>query len=349
MDLNTWMVRVEGGSSNGWGATTPRFLPSDFEIKKKYGVGEDWPISYDEIEPFYCEAEGYLGVSGFEDNPWEGPRSKPFPMPGFAMTDSDLMVKKAGEKLGIKFHSVPSARNSSIRDGRSACVNYSVCRACPVEAKFCSASVIKRIKHHKNFTALYETHVRKLIEKSGKVTSAMIQLSDGEIKNVKAHKFILATHTLGNCHILLNSKNESHPNGLANSSGTLGRYLMDHLKFFLMAKVDQKTEAHRMGFETATSLHFHDHQKRNEYAAGRLLVRENAGPSPEEISFYSGYWGDDLKNEIKNTFSHIKDKWQSIDFVLHSIAFSDKNELKGKYINSTREVSSPMTGISKHF
>ena len=137
------------------------------------------------------------------------------------MTDSDLLVKKAGEKLGIQFHSVPSARNSSIRNGRSACVNYSVCRACPVEAKFCSASVVKRIKNKENFNVLYETHVRKLIEKNGKVTSAMIQLPDGEIKNIKANTFILATHTLGNCHILLNSKNENNPNGLANSSGTL--------------------------------------------------------------------------------------------------------------------------------
>ena len=79
---------------------------------------------------------------------------------------------------------------------------------------------------------------------------------------------------------------------------------MDHLKFFLMARVGRKTEAHRMGFETATSLHFHDHQKRDEYAAGRLLVRGECSPSPEEISFYSGFWGDELKKEIKSTFSH---------------------------------------------
>ena len=77
------------------------------------------------------------------------------------------------KKLGIKFHSVPSARNSGARDGRSACVNYSVCRACPVEAKFCSASVIKRLKQHSNFSVIYESHVRKLESKEGKVSSAL--------------------------------------------------------------------------------------------------------------------------------------------------------------------------------
>ena len=101
LDLNTWMVRQEGGSSNGWGATTPRFLPNDFQLKTKYGVGVDWPMTYEEIEPYYCEAESFLGVSGFEDNPWEG-KSKPFPMPGFAMTDSDLKIKEAGEKTRNK-------------------------------------------------------------------------------------------------------------------------------------------------------------------------------------------------------------------------------------------------------
>ena len=122
-------------------------------------------------------------------------------------------------------------------------------------------------------------------------------MSNGESKCIKGKKFILATHTLGNCHVLFNSN-------IGNSSGTLGKFLMDHLKFFVMGRVNFKTEAHRMGFETATSLHFHDHADRDQYAAGRLLVRENAGPTPDEISFYSGYWGDKLKEEIKSTFSY---------------------------------------------
>ena len=343
LDLNTWMVRVEGGSSNGWGATTPRFLPSDFELSKKYSVGVDWPISYDDLEPFYCQAESYLGVSGFEDNPWEGQRSQPFPMPGFAMTDSDLMVKAAGEKMGIKFHSVPSARNSGIREGRSACVNYSVCRACPVEAKFCSASVIKRLKNKENFNVIYNAHVRSLDESEGKVTSAIVSFQDKTTKKIKAKNFILASHTIGNTHILLNSKSEKHPNGLGNNSNQLGKYLMDHLKFFLTARVKTKTEAHRMGFETATSLHFHDHPNRGEFAAGRLLVRENAGPSPEEIGFYSGYWGDDLKKEVRDTFGYfitIGGLIEQLPYEFNQVSLSEtmKNEFGDPAIKTSWEL-----------
>ena len=135
LDLNTWMVRYEGGSTNAWGGTTPRFLKSDLTLKTKLNIAEDLPISFTELEKYYGKAEKFLGVSGFEDNPWEKGRTTPYPMPGFAMSDSDLIIKEAGEKIGIKFHSVPSARNSSVNGTRSACVNYSVCRACPVEAK----------------------------------------------------------------------------------------------------------------------------------------------------------------------------------------------------------------------
>jgi len=305
LDLNTWMVRYEGGSTNAWGGTTPRFLESDLTLKSKLGVGEDWPLSFDILERYYGKAEQFLGVSGFEDNPWEKGRTTPYPMPGFAMSDSDLLIKEAGEKIGIQFHSVPSARNSSVNGTRSACVNYSVCRACPVEAKYCAASTIRRLKHNKNFTIIYNHHVRKLIQdKDGKINSVIMTGADKKDRTVKAKLFILATHAIGNSHILLNSKNDLCPQGLANSSGTVGKYLMDHLKFFYTGRIDKKVQAHKMGFETATSLQFHDHPERKNFSACRIVVRENAGPTPEDIAVSSGYWGEKLKKEIKNTFGH---------------------------------------------
>ena len=305
LDLNTWMVRYEGGSTNAWGGTTPRFLRSDLKMKSNLGIAEDWPISFEELEKYYCQAEKFLGVSGFEDNPWEKGRTSPYPMPGFSMTDSDLIIKEAGEKLGIKFHSVPSARNSSVNGTRSACVNYSVCRACPVEAKYCAASTIRRLKNRDNFTIIYNHHVRKLVPgKNGRIKTALACNSDGENIMLQADLFILATHAIGNSHILLNSSSESSPNGLANSSGTVGKYLMDHLKFFYMGRVEKKVQAHKMGFETATSLHFHDHPQRKNFSACRIVVRENAGPTPEDIATSSGLWGNKLKSEIKSTFGH---------------------------------------------
>ena len=305
LDLNTWMVRYEGGSTNAWGGTTPRFLKSDLTLKSDLGVGEDWPISFNDLEKYYGQAENFLGVSGFEDNPWEFGRTTPYPMPGFAMSDSDLIIKDAGEKLGIKFHSVPSARNSSVNGTRSACINYSVCRACPVEAKYCAASTIRRLKHKNNFTIIYNHHVRKLEKNSdGYIQHAIVATRDGSEKFISGKIFILATHAIGNSHILLNSKSETDPNGLANSSGTVGKYLMDHLKFFYTGRIDKKVQAHKMGFETATSLHFHDHEQRKNFSACRIVVRENSGPTPEEIAVSSGFWGEKLKSEIRTTFGH---------------------------------------------
>lgn len=305
LDLNTWMVRYEGGSTNAWGGTTPRFLKSDLTLKTKFGIAQDWPIQFEELEKYYGQAESFLGVSGFEDNPWEKGRTTPYPMPGFAMSDSDLIIKSAGEKLGVQFHSVPSARNSATNGTRSACINYSVCRACPVEAKYCAASTVRRLKGSQNFTVIYNHHVRKLIKNSdGKIQSLLMTDGNGKNREVSGGIFVLATHAIGNSHILLNSATSSDPNGLANSSRTVGKYLMDHLKFFYTGRIDQKVQAHKMGFETATSLHFHDHPKRKEFSACRIVVRENSGPTPEDIAVSSGLWGEKLKTEIKTTFGH---------------------------------------------
>lgn len=299
LGLNTFSLRRVGGSSLAWGAVTPRFVANDFKLHSKYGVAVDWPISYDEIEPEYVKAERFIGVAADDDNPFSSPRSAPFPMPAYPWSDTDLLVQSACQKLGIHLHSTPNARNTEPYEGRSKCLDYGVCRACPIGAMFSSDQTIDRLKWYPNFSLISEANVSKILtDAEGNPRGVRFHDREGEPRELHAPRVILAAQAIENVRLLLLSKQ----GGLANSSGTLGKYLTEHVKFYLTGRVDQKLTPYARGYETATSMQFHDHEQRGAYAGSRLLIRENAGPTPLEIALESGRWGTDLKAEIAGTF-----------------------------------------------
>jgi glucose dehydrogenase len=305
MGVNTWVIRKEGGGSNAWGGTTPRFMQSDFRLKSTHGVGVDWPISYQDLEPFYVKAEEFLGVSGEFDGSYDSPRSNNYPMPATALQNYDLIAKKAAGKINVPFHSVPGARNSIQYKDRSACVGYSVCRSCPVAAKYCSTYTINKLKRYDNFKIIYNSHVKEVLIDKNKNIKGVLCIDQNNLEyTFRSKKVILAAHTINNPAILLRSAKNYFPEGLANSSGQLGRNLMDHVKYYMMGKIDEKVYSHKLGFETSASSHFHDHTSRNRYGASRILVRETSGPTPNDIAMSSGFWGNKLEEEIKKTFNH---------------------------------------------
>ena len=154
-------VRKVGGSSLAWGAVSPRFLENDFRLKSRYGVGEDWPLAYRDLAPDYLAAEQFMGVSGHDDNPFVPAREAPFPMRGFEMSDTDLFVKQACDRLDIRLHSIPTARNTEPYRGRSKCLNYGVCRACPIGAIYSSDQTVDELLDFENFHLISGAHVRK--------------------------------------------------------------------------------------------------------------------------------------------------------------------------------------------
>ena len=120
-----------GGSSNCWTGCTPRFMPSDFKINTLYGVGQDWPITYDDLEPYYVETEEVMAISGPQETPY--PMSKPYPLPAHQLSSVDKLLK---EKYGSLYISQPTARASRPVGNRNACCTSAICHLCPVNAKF---------------------------------------------------------------------------------------------------------------------------------------------------------------------------------------------------------------------
>ena len=305
IDLNEFAIRMLGGSSLAWGAITPRNLSSDFRMNSQWGIGNDWPITYEELEPFYCRAERFMGVSGAHDNQWASPRSEPFPMSNFPMNDTDQLLKKTCKDLDIHIHSVPVARNSEPYDGRSACLYYATCRACPIAAMFASDRVIDKLEKKPNFQLLLEAEVVRIeVDNTNQVSRVIYCDKHNKEHAVECEKVILAVQTVETVRILLNSVSGTFPNGLANNNGMMGRYLMEHPKFYMRGKVKHRLTPYRQGFETATTYQFHNHSQRGDYSGGRLLIRECAGPSLSDIALKSGNWGAKLREEIQEIFGH---------------------------------------------
>ena len=303
VELDDFAIRRLGGSSLAWGAITPRYQPSDFELHRRYGVGVDWPLRYEELEPFFCDAEDFMGVAGAVDNPWAPPRSRPYPMGAFPMNDTDLLVKEGAAKLGIKFHSVPVARNSVKYDGRSACAYYGTCRACPIGAMYSSDQTVARLLQRPNFRLRTEAEVSRVeLTASGALKGVVYLDAEGKEHAALAPRVVLAVQSVETARILLHSSSPRFPDGLANGSGTVGKYFIEHPKFYVIGRVKQQLHPFLQGFETATTYQFHDHEKRGERAAGRLLVREDAGLSPGLIAAGSGNWGERLRAEIRENF-----------------------------------------------
>ncbi|ELZ85911.1 oxidoreductase-like protein [Haloferax elongans ATCC BAA-1513] len=300
--LNAARVKGVGGSTLHWQGMVMRLHERDFELDSRHGVGADWPISYDDLRPFYAEAERELGVAGAMDNPYAPPREEPHPLPAFPPSHSDSIFAEACERLGIDMHSVPNARNSEPYDGRSPCVGYGTCKpVCPSGAKYTAESHIEKAESA-GARVIDRARVRRLEHDSTgeRVVAATYTTPDGETHRQTADQFVLGCGGVENVRLLLLSESGQYPDGLANSSGLVGRYFMDHLFAGMGGRLDRPTRQNHVGFNTSETHQFYDDA---EPVNGLKLEFLNyAGPSPVIDALHADTWGDDLLAQLKANY-----------------------------------------------
>ena len=153
---------VVGGSAMHWGGVTNRFSEEDTRLRSMFGLAVDWPITWTELERYYCEAERRIGVSGDPSPLPEDARSEPYPMPGMPLSWNLLQLKAWGEKSGIPFWGTPQAKNSRPYDGRGECTRCNTCSVCPTEARYAPDATFKRLLAAKAITLHDRTIVRRL-------------------------------------------------------------------------------------------------------------------------------------------------------------------------------------------
>lgn len=295
-------LRLVGGTGLAWLGTALRMSPSDFRMHSLYGQGADWPISYDELEPWYCLAEEELGVAGDgeSDLVLGAVRSKTHPMPPIAQTYSDRYV--ATRTRGLKFNdqllqvlSTPQARNSlDGYNGRPQCEGYGSCvPLCPVGAKYDPLVHLRQavLSGADLFEGATVTELEA--EETGYISAARIIRPNGSEHILRARLFVVAANAIETPKLLLQSKGFC-AGGLANESGLVGRYLMEHPQKYSCALLPDPIFAYRGPQSTAGIEHVRDGPFRKQRAAFRTALRNdgwriaNGAPLGEENGFVHG-------------------------------------------------------------
>jgi glucose dehydrogenase len=237
-----------GGLAMHWGGVTPRFSPEDFRVKSLFGVGHDWPVSYEELDPFYQEAEQRIGVAGEQGPADMDPRGKPFPMPALPLTYNLEQLKKWTDGAGIAVWSQPSAKNSVAYGGRAVCCRNDTCSpVCPVGAKYSPDFTWNTLRASKQVELIPRTLVRRLVVEDGsnRVMRAEAVRRDrgggsGAPVHFRARTFVVAAGYAWSPHLLLLSRSSRFPNGVANRSGMVGKYMTGHRNVSAFVKLPMR-------------------------------------------------------------------------------------------------------------
>ena len=242
-----------GGSALHWGGTVPRFSREDFRVRSLYGVGRDWPIEYAELEPYYCEAERRMGVAGEVGPVGEEPRSEPYPMPPHPLNPNLRVYRDWAARAEIPFWVTPSAKNTEPYDGRRVCRRCDTCLICPTGAKYSPDFTFRRLLEAGAVRIDTGRLVRRLQADpdSGRIRRALaVERDSGEQVVYEAGTFVLAAGYAWSSHLLLLSADEHHPDGLANSSGMLGRAMAGHRPVTAMIEIPERVYPGVNGYNT---------------------------------------------------------------------------------------------------
>lgn len=211
--LKKWMAHtLFGGNSNCWWACTPRFHPNDFHLKSLYGVGQDWPLDYDALEPLYGEVEAVMEISGGGSDHIL-PRSRPFPFPPHLPSRTDVALQAHSRN----WFAQPTARSNGGR--RAQCCTNGICDLCPVDAKFSIPNSTDLFERH-GVSLLLGVEVRAVLTAAGTARGVVVFDENRGVHELNADLVALGTNAIFNAGIMQRS-------GI--TSPALGRYLHEQV------------------------------------------------------------------------------------------------------------------------
>lgn len=282
-----------GGSALHWGGVCNRFSAEDTRLKSMYGLAVDWPIEWKELERLYCEAERRLGVSGEAGPLPEDARSEPYPMRAMTMSYNLVQLRSWAEKSGIRFWTTPQAKNTvEGYGGRGRCRRCNTCEICPTGARYSPDWTFKQLLAAKKIELHDQTLVRRLVldENSTRIAAARAVKQDGTDADVeyRARTFVLASGYCWSPHLLLLSASSRFPNGLANSSDHVGRFMTGHLAFSTTIDLDLKIYPGMNDQHSLISREFFRCRLDRPYVRHDLRVWESAGGRGPQLRDGSG-------------------------------------------------------------
>ncbi|QJU59963.1 GMC family oxidoreductase [Sphingomonas sp. AP4-R1] len=316
-DFRPGMLKLVGGTTWHWAAACWRYLPNDMKLKTLYGVGRDWPIDYDTLEPYYQRAEEALGVVGSNEQDQSGqggsafpPRSKPYPLPPEGKTYLFQRMEARLSPLGFNFVHEPNARVTEPYDGRPACAGNNNCMpVCPIGAMY-SGNFHADHAERAGAKLIVDATAYKLEKAAdGKIAAVHYKSSKGDDVRLTARYFIVAANGLETPKLLLISD-------VANSSDQVGRNLMDHSGIGMHFLADEQLWPGRGAVQQGGIFNRRDGEHRKHYAAIKHALANNA-PNPAVTArlIKMGVMGPELDRRIRDEAS----RWVDVSTVFEML------------------------------
>lgn len=303
-----------GGNSLVWHGNALRKVPNDFRTKSLYGFGEDWPISYDDLEEYYLKAEVEMGVSGPPKDAFSVYRKKPFPLPPFQLPPGAIELNRILEGSGLEMTPSPKARLSIDTGERVACCGAGTCFLfCPADARYnCLTTHLKDLNQRQQIDIVDKITISHLIQKGDNIVEAVGFERDGSEIRIEAEIFILAANAVENARILLLSQHHHHKTGFKSRSNAIGKYLADQVGMWILVSLPNNVfPGYEETFQSAHSLSFYDGPFRKEHSG--VVVELFLSRLPFESTYFAdaekarmlitdlikdGYFGNELKRQI---------------------------------------------------
>jgi choline dehydrogenase-like flavoprotein len=300
--------RMLGGRTNHWGRISLRFGPDDFKRKDIDGMGDNWPIGYDDLKPYYDKVDKLIGVFGTK----EGIRNEPdgFFLPPPKPRLHELLIKKSADKISVPvIPSRLSVLTRPINNERGVCFFCNQCnRACQSYADFSSGTCLVKPAMKKGRVDLF-THsmVRKVTTNDkGEATGvSFVSKVDSNEYKLKSRVVVLGASACESARIMMNSRSKTHPNGLGNSSGMVGRYLHDSTGADRMAVLPDLVDRDRYNEDGVGGMHMYTpwwmDNKKLDFARG-YHIEYWGGMGMPSYGFGSGM--DTLRKHVKDEFGN---------------------------------------------
>lgn len=314
--------RGVGGGTVHYTGMALRMHPSDFRIRTEDGVGVDWPIGYEELEPFYSQVEYDLPVSGPEDFPWVK-SSRPYPMRPHRQSCVDDKFRIGAEKLGIKTVACPLAIITQPMAGRLSCINRGFCeQGCKPKAK--SSTLFNYIPRGEKAGGriIANAMVKKIkTDETGKIATGAVYISEGKEREIDCDILILSAFTIEIPRLLLNNKSAAHPDGLANSSGTVGKYLMCHTDDVVYARFPEPLRIYRNPPVASISEDFYETRKEHDFVRGFSIAPYSGRPIGFALGVLAGR--PDLRGEKLRDFMKGYNFWLQLGMIGEVLPYED--------------------------
>jgi choline dehydrogenase-like flavoprotein len=307
-----WYGRGVGGASLHYTANFWRFHEIDFNERSVLGAipgtgFADWPITYKDLEPYYTKVDWEIGVSGLAGaHPFEPPRTKPYPMPPLPVKSSGVLLERGARKLGLHPAPAPLAINSEFYRGRPGCVHCGFCHgfACEVKAKASTlTTVIPEAEATGRCEVRPDSYVAR-VETNAQGRTTGVAYFDGARRErfQKARAVVLCANGAETPRLLLMSSSARFPQGLANSSGLVGKYLMYNYNSRALGLFEHELNEHKSVQVSRIVMDFYNADpKRGHYGGGGLDGR--MGPQPTMWAIRTAGegppWGSEFKARLR--------------------------------------------------